>query len=137
MTLLQLTHAFATLFMTGLIWFVQLVHYPLMNQVDRTRFVDYEKAHQRRTTFIVAPMMLIELITALLLIVWQPNTLTTLGIVLLGVTWLSTALLQVPAHRRLEHGFDTAAHRRLVYTNWLRTTAWSMRSMIALALLCG
>ncbi len=137
MTLLLLIHAMSTLFMTGLIWFVQLVHYPLMNRVDRGRFADFEKAHQQRTGFIVAPMMLIELITALLLLWLQPDAFTTIGMVLLAVIWLSTALLQVPAHRRLEQGFDAAAHERLVQTNWLRTVAWSLRSLIALAMLHG
>ena len=31
--LLLLLHAAATLFMTGLIWFVQVVHYPLFARV--------------------------------------------------------------------------------------------------------
>jgi hypothetical protein len=51
------------------------------------------------------------------------------------VIWASTALWQVPAHRRLEHGFDPRVHGRLVSTNWVRTAAWSARGVVALALL--
>jgi len=51
-----------------------------------------------------------------------------------GVIWMSTWLWQVPAHRRLEAGFDAAAHLRLTRTNWVRTAAWTARSVIALAL---
>jgi hypothetical protein len=54
---------------------------------------------------------------------------------LLAVVWTSTGLWQVPAHRRLERGFDAALQRWLVSTNWVRTGAWSARGIIALALL--
>jgi hypothetical protein len=38
---LLLVHGFATLYMTGLIWFVQLVHYPLFAQVGRHAHLSY------------------------------------------------------------------------------------------------
>lgn len=127
---LLLIHAAATLFMTGLIWFVQLVHYPLMSMVARERFIEFEKSHQARTTLIVAPVMLIELSTAMLLVWLEPNAITLAGLFLLILIWLSTIVLQVPAHRRLESGFDAKVHHRLVTTNWLRTVAWSLRSCL-------
>ena len=55
----------ATLMMTGVIWFVQVVHYPLMEQVGASGFVTYEKLHTRWTTYVVAPPMLVEAATAL------------------------------------------------------------------------
>lgn len=42
---LLITHAAATLWMTGLIWFVQVVHYPLFALVGSTGFAAYESAH--------------------------------------------------------------------------------------------
>ena len=59
------------------------------------------------------------------------------GLALVGVIWMSTWIWQVPAHRRLEAGFDAAAHRRLTRTNWVRAAAWTARSVIALALLAA
>jgi hypothetical protein len=50
----------------------------------------------------------------------------------LVVIWLSTLLLQVPQHNTLGAGFDDAAHRTLVLTNWLRTAAWTLRSLLVL-----
>ena len=61
---LLLTHAAATLFLVGLIWFVQIVHYPLMARVPVSEFAAYEHEHQNPTTFAVAPTMLIEVLTA-------------------------------------------------------------------------
>ena len=57
-----------------------------------------------------------------------------MGLFLLLVIWLSTALLQVPCHNRLVNGFDPKIHHRLVKTNWIRTVAWSLRAIIALNL---
>lgn len=134
---LSLTHAFATIAMTGVIWFVQVVHYPLFAAVGAEQFLAFEARHVRRTTWVVAPLMLVELATtaALALAPATRGPLTWSGIALLAVAWLSTAFLQVPLHRRLERGFDPDAARRLVATNWIRTVAWTARTAVALALL--
>lgn len=36
-----LVHLFSTLFMTGVIWFAQAVHYPLLGRVGGEAFVEY------------------------------------------------------------------------------------------------
>lgn len=133
-------HALATLAMTGLIWFVQVVHYPLMREVGTDAFAAYERRHLRRTTIVVCPLMLVELATAVVIVIRSSSPsidpmLAWSGLVLLLVIWASTASLQVPCHRRLESGFDAAVHARLVRTNWLRTVAWSARSVIAVWML--
>jgi hypothetical protein len=128
-------HAFATLAMVGLIWFVQVVHYPLYSHVGPGAFAAYHEQHVRRTTLVVAPFMLLELATSLALLWaqeprysgWMP----WLGILLLGVIWTSTALLQVPSHGRLQAGYTPAAHAFLVRSNWIRTVAWSARGVLS------
>ena len=55
--------------------------------------------------------------------------------ILVGVYWISTWLLQVPQHNILSHAFDAEAHSLLVATNWLRTGTWSLRSLLALAII--
>lgn len=131
-------HAASTLSMTGLIWFVQAVHYPLMARVGDAGYPDYQHAHMKRTTWVVAPLMLAELASAVLLVPLlapEGNALTITGLVLLALVWGSTAALQVPAHNRMLAGFCPEAHRRLVATNWLRTLLWSVRGVIACVLL--
>jgi hypothetical protein len=127
-------HVAATWFMTGVIWFVQLVHYPLFAVAAGPSFAAYHRRHLSLVTWIVAPAMLVELATGLLL-AWSPPPgvsawTTTAGLLLLAVIWLSTAFVQVPAHNRLRGGFDAAAHRRLVASNWIRTLAWSVRALL-------
>lgn len=131
-------HAFATIALVGLIWTIQLVHYPLMALVGREGFAAYEVAHLRRITPLVGPLMIVELLTAIALCrtgavdvaAWMP----WVGLVLVAVVWLATAFVSVPCHRALAGGFDEAALRRLVDTNWIRTVAWTLRGGLALAL---
>jgi uncharacterized membrane protein len=122
--------------MTGVIWYVQVVHYPLMSRVDRTGFAAFEAAHRRLTSFVVVPAMLVELAAALALIALRPATLPSsvawAGIVLLGLIWFSTFTLQVPCHNILLRGYRADVHARLVRTNWIRTVGWTTRAAVAL-----
>ena len=138
MLVLLLVHVAATLFMVGLIWFVQVVHYPLFAAVGPTHFEAYERHHQRLTTWVVGPVMLVELGTAAGLLVTQAGTAAAIqwaGMGLLLLIWSCTAGLSVPAHRQLETGFHSDAWRRLVTTNWIRTVAWSVRGVFVMVLL--
>jgi hypothetical protein len=130
-----ITHAVATLFMVGLIWFVQVVHYPLFRQVGGDLFPAYARLHAKRTSWVVGPPMLLEMTTALLLLWLRPPGVPLwmlwAGLLLLVVIWLSTWLLQVPQHAILAEGFNAQAQRRLVRTNWIRTMGWSLRGALA------
>jgi hypothetical protein len=127
-----LANAAATVFMTGLIWFVQVVHYPLFAAVGSAEFPAYSRAHQNLTTIVVGPPMLVEALTAAMLLFQRPAGIPAwsvwAGIGLVAVIWLSTALLQVPAHGRLVSGFDGPVAASLVATNWIRTVAWTARA---------
>jgi hypothetical protein len=133
------THLAATLMLTGLIWVVQVVHYPLFAFVGRESFAEYERRHQAAITWLVLPGMLVEAGSGLFLLWLLPageiwNCLVA-SAVLLAVIWLSTAFLQMPLHDRLSRGFSPMLHRSLVNSNWIRTAAWTGRSAILLA--CG
>ncbi|MBZ0111565.1 MAG: hypothetical protein K8J08_03820 [Thermoanaerobaculia bacterium] len=133
---LLMIHAAATLAMGGLIWFVQLVHYPLFGLVSEQRFERFAIEHQRRTSWVVVPLMFTEATTAMALLIEPPpglgRGLLGFGLILLVVIWLSTAFLQVPLHRLLTRGRDSSTIHRLVSTNWIRTVAWSARCGLVL-----
>lgn len=122
--------------MVGLIWFVQIVHYPLFARVGRDVFATYEQDHQRLTTYVVLPLMLSELATAILLWWWRPPQVSlwqvVLGMILVGLIWGLTFLVQVPQHTALSAGFDVRTQERLVAGNWWRTAAWTARGMLVL-----
>jgi len=127
-------HVTATLAMTGVLWFVQLVHYPLLGRVAPEGFAAFEREAVRRTTWVVGPLMLVEVGTGLALLlarpVWLPLSALWLDLGLIALNVAPTALVQVPLHTRLERGLDADAHRRLVRTNWLRTACWTLRAAL-------
>ncbi len=134
-----LAHAGSTLAMVGIIWFVQVVHYPLFARVGNSEFVTYERIHQRLTTCVVAPLMLVEAFTAVALIWFRPPGMAAwfvwAGASLLGTVWALTFLVQVRQHARLAVAYDAQVQKQLVQKNWYRTIAWSARGLIVLGML--
>jgi uncharacterized membrane protein YfcA len=134
-----LVHCLATWYMVGLIWFVQIVHYPLFAQVPPSAYPHYERQHTRRTAWVVIPPMLLEILSGIWLLFYPPEPIVpsalgwSFGLLLL--VWLSTALLQVPQHESLSRQYSAFAQQVLVRTNWIRTVAWSLRGVI-LAAVC-
>jgi hypothetical protein len=131
----------ATWFLCGLIWFVQVVHYPAFCDVGAVAFPPYHARHARRTTAVVVGPMVVELATALLLAArptpWMSPAAAWGGLALVAVVWASTFALQVPMHRRLGVAFADTAHRRLCATNWIRTAAWTARAILLTASLAA
>lgn len=129
--MLLIAHIAATLVMVGVIWTVQLVHYPLFAEVGEATFVSYHARHVSAITLIVGPAMLIELGTGFMLLFEGPDQVPgwvwMAGLGLIGVAWLTTGLVSVPMHDKLAGGFDAGAHATLVSTNWARTIAWTLR----------
>ena len=126
-------HSAATWALVGLIWVIQLVHYPLFAQVGRATFQVYHKRHTTQITWVVAPLMCTEVATAAWLVLLgsrEPWLLASL-VPLAGI-WLSTWRVQIPLHESLAKGFDEHTHQRLVTSNWWRTAAWTLRGICLL-----
>lgn len=136
-----LLQAGVTLPLVGLIWTIQVVHYPLFDGVGAEGFAAYERRHAFRITLIVAPLMLAELAVSGWLAARVPDGVPAwqcwAGAGLTAGIWLSTYFLQVPRHAELEAGFVPAAHAALVATNWLRTALWTGRGGLCLAMLAA
>ena len=126
----------ATCFMTGLIWFVQVVHYPLFATITGAGSREHAIENQRRTSPVVIPFMAVELATAVAIAAWPPAGVgrgaAFVGLALVAVIWLSTFFVQVPLHGRLARdGHSAAVVDSLVRSNWIRTIAWTARAILA------
>lgn len=137
---LLVLHAAATWWMVGLIWFVQIVHYPLMALVPDDAGRRYAALHQRLTTFVVGPPMLVELAVSIAIVAfagdsafWRSASWTGFSLVLL--IWMWTFAVVVPVHTRLLSGSSEALARQLVVRNWVRTLAWTLRGVLAAGML--
>ena len=125
--------------MFGVIWIVQLVHYPLMRFVSGEQFARFETAHRVRISWVVGPLMLIEGLCVLAFLfappAGLPGWLPWAGAIAESVAIGTTVLVSAPLHERLNAHFDPATLDRLIATNWIRTVAWSARAGLAIAML--
>lgn len=128
-----------TFILTGIVWCIQVVNYPLLPMIDREKFCDFEKKYQRKTSFLLFPFIVLECFFAiLLLIVAKEGMCRILAFALFALllfVWFSTFCLQIPQHAELAHGFSMKNIKRLIQTHWIRTVAWTLRSLILLWLL--
>ncbi len=114
-----------------LIWLVQLIVYPGFNRIPAGNFSTYHSWYAKRIAMIVGPLMLAEVI---LLIGWwwagADRSAAYVATLAVFIIWLSTFRLQVPLHKRLQNGKDKDLIRLLVVTNWIRTSAWSFKTLV-------
>lgn len=131
-------HLVSTVFLTGMIWTIQVVHYPLFALVGEDRFPAYETAHSARITAVIALPWAVQGLTTLALLLAPPaglpRWLVWTAAVLAALPVVVTVAASIPAHSALTDGFDPAAHARLVGTNWLRTAAWTVHSGVAVGM---
>lgn len=114
--------------MTGLIWLVQLVHYPAFKFVGPQNFFAFHRFHSQRISWIVVPVMTLEVATGVLLVI-KGLDYAVINLVLLAFLWLATGVLSVPLHNKLSHSLNDNLIHRLILTNWPRTILWSLRSL--------
>jgi hypothetical protein len=127
--LILIIHFYATLFMTGLIWLIQIVHYPSYNFIDLNRFIEFQKFHQNSITLIVMPLMTLELLSAIFLASTKQK-LFVLNLIGVIAIWITTFFYSVKYHQLLEISFNQEALSLLISTNWIRTFLWTTRSFI-------
>ncbi len=125
--------------MVGVIWVIQLVHYPSFRFTDREKYVSFQIFHMRKISFIVMPVMVLEFLSGLLLVLYHSNheSLLRISFILLLIIWLVTALFFAQIHQKLSKGYDETLVRKLVSFNWIRTLLWTMRTIIITYCLIG
>jgi len=121
----------STMAMLGVIWVVQLCVYPRFEDIEPQKFLGAHLRHCRGIGLVVIPFMVTELISAGFL-VWRGWAGSEQWVVLALTfgTWLSTALVQAPCHRKLMLGFEPSLCRSLTRGNWLRTGLWTLKAIL-------
>ena len=134
MSSILIINIFSAFFATGLIWTIQLVHYPSMRFVSRDKFELFHSFHQLRISIIAMPLMAIELITTIILFMQnidnESSLIFKINLIIVTLIWFSTFFIQVPLHQKLSKGKKTSLIDNLVLTNWFRTVLWTLRSIL-------
>ena len=105
----------------GLIWTIQLVHYPSMSFISKDKFPAYHNFHSIRISILAMPLMIAELVTSIML--WYQNFNNTIqavflvNLIIVVLIWLSTFLIQVPLHNALSKEKNTEKIFKRFYSN--------------------
>jgi len=137
--LLLILHSAITFGMTGVIWFVQFIHYPIIQIMPRQETTLFEKLHWNRTLGIAIVTLTLELATGVALLIWTPPGVLVFqlvfGLLLLGLIWLTTWGVCVPQHCKLKKCGSPAAATVLMKANALRSILWTVRSLLVVWML--
>lgn len=124
--------------LTGLIWTIQVVHYPGFLGVGTEGFLAYQEQHMRTISYVVIPLMLGELAATVFLLVRHPASYVGeiyVATAMVVIIWVTTLFVSSPLHGKLaSQGHNAELINRLVTTNWIRTAAWSLRTGVLLLL---
>lgn len=131
--------------MTGLVVFVDVVHYPGFRFVDFARGQQFHSFHTRFTGWVVGAPMLLEIASGGLLpflgiMAGVPALMQTgawLSLLLLLGVWAETGLRVVPRHHILQQkgAFNEQNIQALVRSNRRRTLLWGARFFVLLFML--
>ncbi len=132
-------HALVAAMMAGLIWTMQTVHYPLFAAVGPDEAEAYQRDHMRRITRLVGPLMVVQGVLAWVLFLAPPDGvdrwLVTVSGLAQAVALGWTAFWFAPLHGRLAaEGYSPSAVARLSNANWIRTVAWTVSAVAAVAI---
>ena len=106
----------------ALIWYVQLVSYPLFHYVGEHQWPAYHMQHTRRITWIMGPLMLLQLAVATLLAfsqIWW-------DLILVSLVFILTFFWAVPLHNRLASQWDKKNIENLIRSNLFRALIWTL-----------
>ena len=123
-------HFLSTSLMVGIIWVIQLLHYPTFHFIKESDYVEFQHFHMQRISFIVVPVMIIELLSGFMLVYYFRSNLFILCLIILLVIWLITFVFFTKLHQSLLGGYDKIIVNKLVQINWSRTVLWSLRLII-------
>ena len=118
--------------MVGVSLITHFVTYPSFKLIKSSIFSEFHKSYTNKMICIVAPVMILELISSLLLVIFDMNDNNT-GIVLLitlMLIWFLTFFTIVPIHNKLSVNYNKNLNQKLIKYNGLRTILWIIKLIL-------
>ena len=134
--LIEYIHLISTSMMVAIIWIVQLLHYPTFKFIDQSKYEVFQGFHMRRISYLIIPIMLIELGSGVVILILNSTLYSPFGfsMLLLVFIWVLTALLFSKVHSSLLKGFNEVSIDKLINFNWIRTISWTVRLIFLMKL---
>lgn len=135
---LFLVYVFLALYAAGMMTTLQLQHFALYPRVGKETFRDYITANNKAAVVpSILPALLLMLVTAVLAFIPEhvvPRTLVFSSLLCNLISLVSTGVWQAKLHGQLaQSGYREELVRKLVATNWIRTSAILVQAALAIA----
>ena len=115
-----------------LIWMVQLIVYPSFVYYETHALIKWHKKYVSNFKFIVIPLMIGQLGTAIYQVIFFNNLYTMASLIIIILVWISTFFQFVPIHSNISKGIvNERVLKILVNKNWIRTFLWSVVFIIS------
>jgi hypothetical protein len=138
-TIFLLINLLSTVLIAGIMWFVQLVHYPLFNAIPARNLINYGYYHTRKISGIIKPLFIVDFTTLLLLLILLGSNLSTnlmmVNIVIFIITVILTQIVFIPIHQKLSKSPNSQTISQLIRLNWIRTLIWSLKVVFMLIII--
>ncbi len=128
-------HLFISFALTGVIWFIQIVHYPSFHYIEKTNFKEFEQAHIYRTSILLGPLMTLEFVTGAFLLAisfYLPGHILWINFIFIVLIWSITWFWSIPLHKKMNRGKDRDLINNLILSNWPRAILWTGKSCLLL-----
>ena len=118
--------------MVGVSLITQFVTYPSFKLIKSSSFSEFHKSYTNKMLFIVAPVMILELISSLFLVIFYvSDNNTEIGLLItLMLIWFLTFFIIVPIHNKLTLNYNKDLNQKLIKYNGLRTIIWIIKLML-------
>jgi hypothetical protein len=127
-------------YVLGVIWFAQIVVYPLFGKVGPDEYIAYHRFYSSRIPLPVVIPGFASFLLPIVLVFFRPDS-VSLWIALANaacglVSLFVTVALEIPRHARLEKGGkQEAVIRELIRYNWPRTLSITGSALLTLLML--
>ena len=118
--------------MIGVSLITHFVTYPSFKLIKSSLFSEFHKSYTNKMLFIVAPVMILELISSLFLVIFDvSDNKTEIGLLIsLLLIWFLTFFIIVPIHNKLTVNYNKDLNQKLIKYNGLRTIFWIIKLIL-------
>ena len=123
---------FSNLIMVGISLITHFVTYPSFELIKSSIFPVFHKSYTSKMLLIVAPIMILELISSILLVIFDvhDNDTEIALLITLIFIWFLTFFTIVPIHNKLEVNYNKDLNQKLIKYNGFRTTLWIIKLIL-------
>ena len=118
--------------MVGVSLITHFVTYPSFKLIKSSIFSEFHKSYTNKMLLIVAPVMILELISSILLVIFDvSDNDTEIGLLItLILIWFLTFFTIVPIHNKLAVNYTKDLNQKLIKYNGFRTILWIIKLIL-------